>query len=275
VNARQPRRRRWLLLLPLIAIIVGAALILGYRGLRGAAGAIIRRPANDALLRWFADPASRAALATSFAAPCPGYPFLTPSAGLVGGLPWNAAYAPYTIFSPHPGVDIFGDGPDGTVPVYAVYDGLLTREEGWKSAVIIRHADPLQPGRIIWTYYTHMASADGARSYIVDRFPPGAAEVPVRQGELIGYQGSYNGGPGAAAIGMHLHFSIVHSDASGRYLNESVFANTLDPTPYLGLKLNDPPSADFPLRCLPPPGAESPASQGTHGKGATPPAGRL
>ena len=49
-------------------------------------------------------------LATAFDAPCPGYPFLVPSAGLVGGLPWNAAYGPYNVLNPHPGIDIFGDG---------------------------------------------------------------------------------------------------------------------------------------------------------------------
>ncbi len=261
METRRSHRRRWLLLL--LILMLGAAVLLGHRGLRSVARVIFRRPPNEALLRWFREPSSRATLGTSFTAPCPGYPFLTPSSGLVGGLPWNAAYAPYNLFTPHPGIDIFGDGPEGTVPVYAAYDGLLTREEGWKSAVIIRHEDPLQAGRIIWTYYAHMASADGTRSYIVDRFPPGTVGAPVRQGELIGYQGSYNGGPGAAPIGIHLHFSIVRSDAAGHYLNEAVFANTLDPTPYLGLKLNNPQSADFPLRCLPPPDAPSPASWST------------
>lgn len=249
------RRRKLVLLLLALVILPGAALIAGYPALRTVAGVILRHPPNEALLRWFYEPSARAALSTSFAAPCPGYPFLTPSAGLVGGLPWNAAYAPYNILQPHPGIDIFGDGPEGTVPVYAAYDGLLTREEDWVATVIIRHDDPLQPGRVIWTYYTHMASVDGRRSYIVDRFPPGVTALPVRQGELLGYQGSYNGGPGAQPIGMHLHFSIVRSDALGHYLSEAVFANTLDPTPYLGLKLNDPSSGDFPLRCLPPPGA--------------------
>ncbi len=100
-----------------------------------------------------------------------------------------------------------------------------------------------------------MADASGEVSYIAARFPPGASEVPVRQGELIGYQGVYNGGPGARPIGgLHLHFSIVKSDLLGRYLNEAVFENTLDPTPYLGLSLNDPPGEAYPLRCLADPG---------------------
>ncbi len=246
------RRKRSIVLFAAIAaglaLIVIALYMLDRRGIVS----IIHRPANEAIIRWFNDPASRAALTTTFTEPCPGYPFLVPSAGLVGGLPWNAAYGPYNTLRPHPGIDIFGDGAIGSIPVYAAYDGLLTREEGWVSSVIIRHDDPLQPGRVIWTYYTHMADESGAVSYIDGRFPPGTTGMPVAQGDLLGYQGVYNGGNGAPAVGLHVHFSIVRSDLFGRYLNEAVFENTLDPTPYLGLSLNDPKSGEFPLRCLPP-----------------------
>jgi murein DD-endopeptidase MepM/ murein hydrolase activator NlpD len=57
------------------------------------------------------------------------------------------------------------------VPVYAVADGRLTRLAGWKSAVIIQHQDPLRPGKVVWSFYSHMASATGM-SYIVAEFPP-------------------------------------------------------------------------------------------------------
>lgn len=252
--ATQRRWRRWLLATVLLGVGV-AALALAYRSVRSAIRPAAHRPTNQALVRWFNDPAARAELASDFQAPCPGYPFLVPSSGLVGGLPWNAAYGPYDAFNPHPGIDIFGLGAEGTVPVRAAYDGWLTREPGWVSAVIIRHDDPLHPGQTIWTYYTHMADLSGATSYILPRFPPGAQDVPVRRGELLGYQGVYNGGPGARRIAMHLHFSIVRSGADGQYLNEAVFANTLDPTPYLGLALNDPDGAQSPLPCLLPPGS--------------------
>jgi hypothetical protein len=242
-----------LIILALLALLGAAALAVAYRGtLRSTLSEIVHRPANDALRRWFDDPASRAELATAFDAPCPGYPFLVPSAGLVGGLPWNAAYGPYSVLNPHPGIDIFGLGAVGTIPVYAAYDGLLTREDGWISAVIVRHDDPLHPGQSIWTYYTHMADRSGEHSFIEASFPPGSADVPVRQGDLLGYQGIYNGGGNASQIGLHVHFSIVRGDLLGHYLNESVFGNTLDPTPYLGLALNDPPGDAYPLRCLPP-----------------------
>lgn len=253
VKNRTTSRRRHLLLLALLllpVLIVG--LYLAYRGARGAVSNLIRQPGNTALTSWFTDPASRAGLGATFDAPCPGYPFLVPSSGLVGGLPWNAAYGPYTVFNPHPGIDIFGDGPAGTIPVVAAYDGYLTREPNWTSSVIIRHDDPLHPGQTIWTYYTHMANIAGTESYIQPEFPPGTSEVFVQQGQIIGYQGLYNGGSGAARIGLHLHFSIVKSDQTGHYLNETIFENTLDPTPYLGLALNDPTSDRFPLQCLPP-----------------------
>ncbi len=113
----------------------------------------------------------------------------------------------------------------------------------WKSSLIIRIPDdPLHAGRQIWTYYTHLAGPSG-ESYINEEFPPGSQEIPVMAGELLGYQGNYSGQAGSPT-GVHLHFSIVQDDGNGRWLNELRIENTLDPSPYFGMKLNaneDPP----------------------------------
>ncbi len=252
LNRPRRRRRRLLILFLVLPGLALGALALLYFDLTGKVS-IIHRPANGALLRWFRDSSSRPELTTTFSEPCPGYPFLVPSSGLVGGLPYNAAYGPYNVINPHPGIDIFGNGAEGAIPVYAAYDGHLTREENWTSAVIIRHNDPLRQGRTIWTYYTHMANLSGSESYIDARFPRGARDVPIKQGDLIGYQGVYNGGVNASRIGLHVHFSIVKSNLLGEYLNEADFDNTLDPSPYLGLRLSDSATEDFPLRCQAPP----------------------
>jgi len=37
---------------------------------------------------------------------------------------------------------------------------------------------------------------------------------------------------------MHLHFSIVLDDGLGKFRNELEIANTLDPSPYLGIEVN-------------------------------------
>ncbi len=95
--------------------------------------------------------------------------------------------------------------------------------------------DPLLPGRTIWLYYAHMADPDG-NSFIEPAFPPGAREVFVAQGTLLGYTGDYNGGA-LRTVDVHLHFSIVLDDG-GRYTNELEFANTIDPSPYLGMPVN-------------------------------------
>ncbi len=42
----------------------------------------------------------------------------------------------------------------------------------------------------------------------------------------------------ASPVGVHLHFSIVKDNGQGKFLNELDAANTLDPSPYLGLPLN-------------------------------------
>jgi len=161
---------------------------------------------------------------------------------------WDDPAGPYTLLNPHTGIDVFGDGEPGTVPVYAVYDGLLSRRSDWLSSVIIKHDDPLQPGRTIWSYYTHMASRDGSRSFIVSAFPPDTTDTLVKRGDLLGYQGEY-AGVGRPPIGMHVHMSIVTSEVDGMFKNEAVIGNTLDPSPYFGMQLNIADLPARPIRC--------------------------
>ena len=54
---------------------------------------------------------------------------------------------------------------------------------------------------------------------------------------MLGYTGDYNG-DSLRDIWVHLHFSIVLDDGRGGYANELEFANTVDPSPYLGMALN-------------------------------------
>jgi murein DD-endopeptidase MepM/ murein hydrolase activator NlpD len=164
---------------------------------------------------------------------CGEAPFLLPTDGYIG-FAWGDSFRPG---HRHQGLDIFGPTDLGQTPVVAAFDGFLTRLPDWRSAVIVRIPDdPLQPGRQIWTFYTHMADAQG-RSFISDSFPPSTSEQFVRAGTLLGYQGNYSADPGNPT-GMHLHFSIVQDDGTGRFRNELVFANTLDPTDYLGIETN-------------------------------------
>ena len=170
---------------------------------------------------------------------CEGAPFSMPTNGYIGFL-WDDSWRPG---HHHTGLDIFGGTDVGITPVYAAYDGYLTRESDWKSTVIIRiPSDPLDPGTQIWTYYTHMADKDG-NDFIVEDFPPDTHEVFVEAGTLLGYQGNFSGTAGNPT-GIHLHFSIVKDNGSGLYLNETILDNTLDPSPYFNINLNaklDPP----------------------------------
>jgi murein DD-endopeptidase MepM/ murein hydrolase activator NlpD len=174
---------------------------------------------------------------------CSGAPFIMPTDGWIGVLYGDSILGTVN----HSGLDIFGLEGNGITPVYAAYDGFLTRLPEWTSAVIIRHPeDPLNPDRQIWTYYTHMADLEGD-SYIISQIPPGTEEMPVKQGTLLGYQGDYNGQSGRQ-IDTHLHFSIVLDDGTGRFRNETDLANTVDPSPYLGMRLNTT-CADRPPQC--------------------------
>lgn len=222
---------RWgLIFILLIGGILVAVLILNLG--RDAAD-----PRSRDFLTWATgDGQARENLVTVQRATCPGAPFVLPTDGYIGLL-YADPRGPYSATNPHQGIDIFSNAAPGVMPVYAAYSGYIRRESDWRSALIQRVPDdPLQPGRQIWLYYAHMADRAG-NSFIVEAFPPGASEVYVEQGTLLGYTGDYNG-DSPRDIWVHIHFSIVLDDGSGRYLNELEFANTLDPSPYLGLPLN-------------------------------------
>ncbi len=227
-------------------LLIGLCLLVGNGIIAYVIYQQMQSNSNDYIARWFQQPDSRTALTTIRQTPCEDAPFLLPSEGFIGLL-WRDPARPYNILRRHTGIDIFGDGEAGEVPVVAAYDGYLSRLGDWQSTVIIRHDDPLRPGRTVWTYYTHMASRDGTESFVAPAFPPGTNEVFVEQGTLLGYQGEYNGsGP---AIGLHVHMSIVESDEDGSFKNEAQLGNTLDPSPYFGLPLDIRDSPQRPIRC--------------------------
>ncbi|MGH7489327.1 MAG: hypothetical protein ACREMY_27565, partial [bacterium] len=111
------------------------------------------------------------------------------------------------------------------------------RQADWKSSVIVRVPDdPLQPGRQIWVYYTHMADPLG-NSFISKDFPMGTREVFVKAGTVLGLQGNYSADPNNP-VGVHLHISVVKDDGTGHFKNELDINNTYDPSPYFGMALN-------------------------------------
>lgn len=189
------------------------------------------------LRAWLQDPAAMPNWAMTAGERCGDAPMLMPTTGFIG-FGWGDSFRPG---HRHSGFDIFS--PDGEVnltPVVAAYDGYLSRPTHWRSAVIIRHPDfpAVRPGAQIWTFYTHMASADGQTSFIAPAFPPGTSEQWVNAGALLGYQGNWSGQPGNPT-GIHLHFSVVKSTASGGYADETDIDNTFDPGPFLGVAQNE------------------------------------
>ena len=232
--------------LPLLILILLVAIIAGGFGLWYFAP---RLTGGDRMIRiskiraWFSDPGGNPAWQLEVGSRCGTAPLLFPTTGFIGvgwGDGWRAGvnHTGYDIFSP--------DGVDNVTPILAAYDGWLTREGDWRSAVIIRHPDfpdfPGAPlgvtGSQIWTYYTHMASANGETSYIDPAFPAGTREVFVEAGTLLGYQGTWSGDP-TNPTGLHLHFSIPKSTLDGGYTNETEISNTYDPAPFLGLSADE------------------------------------
>ena len=227
--------------LPKILIALVVFIIAGGFALRYLTPSI----AGDGLTRmmniraWFADPSAHPEWWVNVNTTCGAAQMIMPTTGYVG-VGYGDSFRPG---HNHTGYDIFSpDGVENITPVVAAYDGYLTREGDWRSAVIIRHPDfpdfssvPAGvSGSQIWTYYTHMASAEGTVSYISTNFPPGTHEVFVKAGTLLGYQGTWSGDPGNP-VGLHLHFSVVKSTLDGGYMNETELANTYDPAPFLGV----------------------------------------
>ena len=223
-------RKRILLFILLLLLLYG-----GYRAV--ALALDLRRPGSRQFVQWWqGNEVTRQALVVSERKACPGAPFILPSNGFIGLL-YADPRGPYSTRNPHQGIDIFSNSDPGITPVYAAYDGYVTREPGWKSTLIQRvPQDPLNPSRQIWLYYTHMADRDG-NDFILDAFSPGTRELFVEQGTLLGYTGDYNGNS-ARSVWVHVHFSIVRDNGHGHYTNELEFENTIDPSPYLGRSLN-------------------------------------
>jgi murein DD-endopeptidase MepM/ murein hydrolase activator NlpD len=213
----------------LIAILIVTGIVAGYFYLRrgGQSARTLR------VMEWIRNPQAHNDWALAAGARCSDAPFTFPTNGFTGYL-WADSFQ---IRHSHQGIDIFGGTEPGVTPVYAAYDGYLTRLESWKSSVIIRLPhDPLQPERQIWTYYTHMADPAG-NSFIASDFPPGTREVFVARGTLLGHQGNFSGDANSP-VGVHLHFSIVLDNGQGNFRNELEINNTLDPSPYFGMNLN-------------------------------------
>lgn len=216
---------RDLLLVIILGVLIGTGYYI-YTTFRATAAR------GRAVSRWIGNPTDDAALRILAGSRCGDAPFIFPTDGVAGYI-WGDSFRPG---HHHQGVDIFSGTAPGVTPVIAAYDGYLSRDATWRSAVIMRvPRDPLNPNRQIWVYYTHMADPSG-NSFISRDFPPGTSEVFVKAGTQLGYVGDYSGDP-ANPVGVHLHISIV-KDENGRFTNETDINNTYDPSPYFGLALN-------------------------------------
>jgi hypothetical protein len=185
-----------------------------------------------AVSRWMATPSDYADLMIPAGTRCGSAPFIFPTDGVAGYI-WGDMFS---LGHRHQGVDIFTNTAPGVTPVVAVSDGYLSRLSYWKAALIERiPSDPLDPGRQIWVYYTHMADPAGD-SFISPDFPAGTSDVFVKAGTRLGYAGDYSGDPNNP-VGVHLHISVV-KDRDGGFMNELDINNTYDPSPYFGLALN-------------------------------------
>jgi hypothetical protein len=169
---------------------------------------------------------------------CPGGAWRLPSDGSLG-VQWVDS-----------AIEFFGQGKEGSVPVYAVADGSLTRLSDWVDAVAILHEDPLRPGSKVWAFYAGMAAADGKESLIAPDFPAGSTSIPVKSGQLLGYQGSWSGTP-LWPTWVHSFFGVEKASQGNIFPQKFVPTNILDPAPYLGLNIDRGNKNPQALKCEP------------------------
>lgn len=167
---------------------------------------------------------------------CPGSKWRLPSDGSLG-VQWNNDV-----------LDFFGRSTELRIPVYAVADGLLTRPPNWSDAVAILHEDPNDPRKKIWAVYGGMAEADG-ESLISEEFPVDATKIPVKSGQLLGYQGTWSGTP-QWPMWKHASF-LVFVDLRGMdtFPSSSTSVTFRDPAEYLGLSVDKKNKNPQPVKC--------------------------
>lgn len=170
---------------------------------------------------------------------CPGVQWRLPSDGSLG-IAWMKD-----------GLDFFGRGKQGSIPVFAVADGMLTRLPGWVDVVAVLHEDPLRPGKKVWAMYGGMAAANGADSFVADDFPEGTTDLPVKSGQLLGYQGSWSETPQWPKW-VHMSFAVTDGMAQESLPEDLPAEDTLDPAQYLGLIVESGNESPQPLKCRQP-----------------------
>ena len=134
---------------------------------------------------------------------CPDAPWQIPSEANLGMFWYNRQLL------------LMGAGHNGQVPVYAVADGMLYQFPEWQASVAIQHDDPFNPGQKIWSFYGGLAPAFSTEeNFILDHFI-GLKEVPVRAGDLIGYQGQWLGA--TQQTWVHTRFAILPAEKDGQF----------------------------------------------------------
>ncbi|MHC1781648.1 MAG: hypothetical protein AB9891_02600 [Anaerolineaceae bacterium] len=123
----------------LISALIVAAVAGGYFYLRRNRVS----PALTTFREWINNPEDHPDWAMHPGQVCGGAPFAFPTTGYIGFV-WEDSFRPG---HRHQGIDIFGGEEPGVTEVRAAYEGYLTRQQDWKSTVIIRiPSDPLNPG---------------------------------------------------------------------------------------------------------------------------------
>jgi hypothetical protein len=163
----------------------------------------------------------------------PPPPFALPTQGYLG-VCWDDPKFKSGGNTNHAGIDVWSDKDDDSgnnkpgKPVYAVYDGEVEQTDDrritLKLDTLPMEYEGILPQREgLRGYYTHL------EEIYVTAAESGQSPHRVQKGDLIGRQGN------KGTTMVHLHFSLKKGTGSEDYIE-----NTLDPSPYLGMKLASP-----------------------------------
>jgi hypothetical protein len=115
----------------------------------------------------------------------------------------------------------------------------------------ILHDDPMRPGKKVWAMYGGMSGANGVDSFVAENFPEGTTNLPVKSGQLLGYQGSWSETPQWPKW-VHMSFALTDGTTQQALPENAISADVLDPAQYLGLIVESGNESPQPLKCKQP-----------------------
>lgn len=146
-------------------------------------------------------------------------------------------------------LSFYGAGTEEQVPVVSPVNGKVYRPEHLpEGTLLIVFDDPVNTGMRSVLLFEHMRSYRGDRDLIVEVFPHGVGGIPVKAGEVIGYQSMWSGRP-LQQYWLHVKLGIASFEEAYLSDYELLKNNLVDPSDFFGIKIESQTTGPRPVEC--------------------------